>query len=311
MARLSLVVVRYVDMPLDATCTINFLAIQGTWPFLSALSLMYVNKPNEVADDLESFLYVLLWMAGRFHEHIDSNLASDDTPKMSTAALSARNQANGNLADFVSRFFLEEVALQDGRMGGGTDKHRYITSEELPVKLNRSDDGSESPLASLVSELYGLVRQHYRALNLSDLERFRVSRAGSRRHLQGEKTVVQGPRVIAPELAALRLKARLQSAQPSSSPATNTGSTSIAKAAARVLDSHDEFVLAFAKFTDPDIKWRLDASEKTVDQFLGLGRTELALPIRDASSTSSSTHVPVLQPQGNKPRRSSRFSSGD
>ena len=247
-------------------------------------------------------------MALRFHEHIDSALASDDSPDISREVLSARNQTNANLADFVSRFFLEEVVLQGDRMGGGTDKHRYITGEDLPVQLNRCDDGSESPLATLISELYGLVRQHYRALYLPDLEKFRVSRAGSGRHLRGESTVVQNHRVITPKLAALR--ARLQD-RPSSSSATAASSTSVADTAARVLDSHEEFVLAFARFTDLGIKWRLGASEKTVDQFLGLGRKELALPTRRSKSTSSSTHVPVLQPQGAKLRRSSRFSGGD
>ena len=301
--------VRYAGVPLSVACTINFLVNQGTWPFLSALSLIYVNKSNELADDLESFLYVLLWMASRFHEHIYSSLALDDSPQMDPAVLSARNRANTNLADFVSRFFLEEVALQGGRLGGGTEKHRYIMGEDLPVKLNRCDDGSESPLATLISDLYGLVRQHYRAFNPSDLERFRVPLAGSGRQLRGESTAVQDHTVITPKLAALR--ARLQSRQPPSSSATAASSASVAKAATKVLDNHDEFVLAFTRFVDSGIKWRLSASEKTVDQFLGLGRQALALPISRGSRSSSSTHVPVLQPQGEKPRRSSRFSGGD
>ena len=50
MTQLSLVAVRYVIMPLDVSRrAIKFSVVQGTWPFLSASSLKYVNKPNDNA----------------------------------------------------------------------------------------------------------------------------------------------------------------------------------------------------------------------------------------------------------------------
>ena len=49
-------------------------AVQGTWPYMSAHLLKYAKKPNELADDLESFVYVFTEHVLRFHFHDLSTL---------------------------------------------------------------------------------------------------------------------------------------------------------------------------------------------------------------------------------------------
>ena len=130
----------------------------------------------ELADDLESFLYLLLWMAARFHVH---GLSIEETrqPGVNLEDLRRYNQMNEALAQEVSRFFFEEVKLEDDLVGGGSAKRSAIDAGQSPIKLSPSSDGTASPLAVLIEEVYAIVQEHHQAIDVSSLEPYSVHRA--------------------------------------------------------------------------------------------------------------------------------------
>ena len=141
---------------------------------MSTLCLQYPKKPQEVADDLESVVYILVRMALRFHRHNRS--VEYPSGCQSPDVIQKINSANGQLCLHVSAFFDEEVECEDGYWLGGATKRDYLQSPQLPVELLPGPDGEETPLSALLNVLYALLRQHYGAVNYSDLERFMVSK---------------------------------------------------------------------------------------------------------------------------------------
>lgn len=116
-------------------------------------------------------------MALRFHRHeLSENYAKDSCP------ISRRemNQANTTLAKHVNNFFWESDECQDGYWAGGKNKLLYITNGDatwlLPVALKPGPDGNPTPLATLIEDLYALLREHYRAINYKDLEHLKVAK---------------------------------------------------------------------------------------------------------------------------------------
>lgn len=104
---------------------------------MSALALKYPRKPWEVADDIEAFVHILVYMALRFHHHTMTK------PKkfpvgISSDALRVQNGTNRSLATRVFSFFWEEEDCEDGYVSGGTTKHLFISNGTPPVQLSNT-----------------------------------------------------------------------------------------------------------------------------------------------------------------------------
>lgn len=141
---------------------------------MSTLCLLYPKKPQELADDLESFIYILVRMALRFHKHEKS--LDYDSENRSPDDIRKANATNEELATWVSSFFDAQTECEDGYWSGGSSKKDWLESTMLPVKLVAGSDGKETLLAGLLRSLYGLLRQHYGAINYADIERFKVKK---------------------------------------------------------------------------------------------------------------------------------------
>ncbi|EKM52418.1 uncharacterized protein PHACADRAFT_198473 [Phanerochaete carnosa HHB-10118-sp] len=146
--------------------------ISGTWPFKSAMALGYPLKPPEVADDLESFIYVILFMAFRFHLH---DLSPQDVRV--TDSLQAQREANAkndNLATTIHHFFYYEEKCQGGYYRGGQMKKFAIVSGTLPIQLAPNKDGSPMLLTVFLQRAYDILQRHYCMTNLKKMEQFAV-----------------------------------------------------------------------------------------------------------------------------------------
>lgn len=135
---------------------------------MSSLSQMYPRKPWELADDLEAFVYIPLFMAFRFHHHHMTKVKT--FPVGCTGdAIRAINATNKPLAGRVFGLFWEEYDCEDGYVAGGDAKHDAIRLGEPPVKLSNPS----SLLSRLLAKLYTLLQEHYAAINYAGLEKFK------------------------------------------------------------------------------------------------------------------------------------------
>lgn len=246
--------------------------LKGTWPFMSALSLKYPKKPCELADDLESFVYVLLYMAFRFHRHKMTPEVPDGTTPEELANINGKNEKLGNI---VHSLFSENWACVDGYRGGGERKFVQIESKRVPLELAPNGEGP-TPLSSLLRRLYDLLNRHYAAQNYKDLEKYAAEPLFPVKqvppppeHVADDSPPVRKPRHIVHEddnidFDALRRKAEEQGKPVSISPSN----------ASNALDNHREIMEAFALvFKDEQREYRdLSCTEgdKLFDQFLGL-----------------------------------------
>ncbi|EKM57029.1 uncharacterized protein PHACADRAFT_142121 [Phanerochaete carnosa HHB-10118-sp] len=143
----------------------------GTWPFKSALSLMYPTKPAEVADDLESFIYIILLMAMRFHRH---ELASDASLDSTVEEQRLANSKNEPLAARFYDIFYEEIRCKNGYSKGGQTKHLYVKFGKPPIKLEEAEEGP-TLLERFLRMGWTLLRRHYKHVNFDDLAPYAVA----------------------------------------------------------------------------------------------------------------------------------------
>ncbi|GJE97884.1 hypothetical protein PsYK624_141060 [Phanerochaete sordida] len=147
-------------------------ARSGTWPFLSALCLRYPKKPQVLSDDLESFVYAILCLALRFHNH---DMTPAYPPGIDGDALREINKNNHGLMQHVARFFYQDRYCGGGYWSGGNFKMATIKlKEEMPVVLKNGPDGNPTILQRLIDELYALLREHYETLDYAELEKYKV-----------------------------------------------------------------------------------------------------------------------------------------
>ena len=122
---------------------------QGTWYYMSVHSSTYPGHPPSLADELESFLHVMIYLAVRF--------------------LRARSL---NVRDFVDSYF-EDFRLSDGRMTCGYLKQDVVQTGSLklgyapvrfvaaPPSLAGRDAQTEGEVRSEVSSpLNEIIRQY-------------------------------------------------------------------------------------------------------------------------------------------------------
>ncbi|KAH9943851.1 hypothetical protein B0H21DRAFT_864972 [Amylocystis lapponica] len=101
----------------------------GTWPFLSAMSLINKHKKIVLQDDLESFFHVLLYMAIKF---IPSNC--DD------------------IGSFIERFF-EAAIRHKGEYVCGSDKMNAMQNGRITVRISGAGYAMTVPLKFVESEV--------------------------------------------------------------------------------------------------------------------------------------------------------------
>lgn len=131
------------------------------------MSLLYPLKPSDLADDLEAFVYVVLYCALRWHKH-------GDTPFVkANASPDAKIIANNNNTAFarkIDALFYEDTLAVKGCYSAGETKLEKIMSGKPPIDLA----DQTSPLAILLGKLYDLLKKHYEGINFKALENKRL-----------------------------------------------------------------------------------------------------------------------------------------
>lgn len=153
---------------------------------MSAVSLMYPKKPQEVADDVESIVYILVYFALRFHSHQLSTRIPRGSPPHEVRKINGLNQ---NLSSLVHQFFWEEFPCEGGYWSGGDRKMVSIRNAQPPVKLKpvpqKDGESRESHLALLLKSLYRLLHTHYSAIKFADLAHFAVEQLQDSNSVRG------------------------------------------------------------------------------------------------------------------------------
>ena len=72
---------------------------------MSGIALQYPFKPNDLSDDLESFVHVICHNAVRFHRH--NMTRGEVTHTLDTESLKEINRGNEQLARWVSNMYYE------------------------------------------------------------------------------------------------------------------------------------------------------------------------------------------------------------
>ena len=252
---------------------------QGTWPFLSALALQYPKKPIELADDLESFVYVILYMALRWHRHKMSPPSSvEGLPEEELIKI---NGSNNLLAVRVYNLFCESWDREDGYEGGGDYKRIHIEIGKVPVERENGPDGQRTPLALLLDRLYKLLHIHYLSLDREALQKFSVKQLddGSEKRPLDSAEGLSSASAPSPEPPTWELEHAI-----TGNLYTELGDRADGVGITRpnpgafepVLNDHRRIVRAFAlAFIDEDGQDRpglrnYEKKDKFVDQFLGL-----------------------------------------
>jgi hypothetical protein len=254
---------------------------------MSALALRYARKPIELADDLESFVYVLVFMLLRFHPHNFSNVLLDERD-LPEAQVFERNCHNRLLVEnILYPVFFQNYDLEDGLIGGGDAKLEQIKQGAPRFRLT-----VETPLQTLVDDLYKILHEHYEALDGDKLQTFFVRRL----HQASEPAVVDTNSNPFELCLNLRWNSDLDTLfdnvrQSSSSPSLtksvcSTSSVQAKPPSMRVLDSHSAMLVAFKKAFDSE--WGQRAKTKTVDQFRGLPRLKAVASKKPSIGTSGS-----------------------
>lgn len=138
---------------------VSLMSRQGTWPFMSAKLLQLPKKPNELADDLESFIYVLCVMVLCYHDHTLSPTTIAGNVKEFTPEANGRN---AGLSKYLTDTFYSNIV--SGRYHFGGD-HKLFQIERGAPQFKATDER----LAKLISDLYKLLHEHYKAFPVEDL----------------------------------------------------------------------------------------------------------------------------------------------
>ena len=120
---------------------------QGTLPFRSAISLVCPMKPYQLSDDVESFIHVFYHLVARF----------------------AKTSLSENIGSWVNLFCEPAlfVEVDDGRrvQTGGKAKLFFMKNGFPLVEPEKNQT-----LEALTSELVSLSAEHYRSLDVPDLQ---------------------------------------------------------------------------------------------------------------------------------------------
>lgn len=226
------------------------IALQGTWAFQSARLLMDPLKLNELSDDLESFVHVVTWLALRFHKHQDTppQCLLPATPQ---DTLRAVNRTNSPLSSL--KWMMFDVDARQGKYFiGGHMKSLAIQGGSPQIRLAPTPDGDPTPLARLITVLYGLLQEHYRAIGAT-----------------GAGSSTPTPISRAPDTYEAGFVKVTTLDEPGLGESEVTSTPISVPPARRVLDDHRAILRAFKQAT-VDLKGKNTKDVKTADQFLGL-----------------------------------------
>ena len=137
---------------------------------MSAVLLQYPLKPNELADDLESFAHVLTLLSLRFHPH---TLTKHPANNVSSEASPNLNENNTDLASHVWHYYYYN-GQNDGLCTGGILKMDGNKAGRSPWQASAASelDYVSPTLVTLISELFELIREHYSSIDFNSLSRY-------------------------------------------------------------------------------------------------------------------------------------------
>lgn len=240
----------------------------------------------DLADDLESFVYVVLYMALRFHRH---NLSPQCTATVSERDLVRLNKSNNALAFTVYELFCEEREVGRYRIGGGHKLQNNLLSGHPPLLPFDLVD-SKSHLARLIDRLYAVLRRQYRSVDFDELQKYKPAEPPRPRPIESDAQRQRRNEIIRrPVAIGKRSLAALLARHSSDSEDDETPSKPPPRLSP-ILHRHLPMLEAFeSPFHDDDHLWRgvpKVKPDKFVDQFLGLhGRLDVC-PQPDSTSPS-------------------------
>ncbi|KAA1470542.1 hypothetical protein DENSPDRAFT_928930 [Dentipellis sp. KUC8613] len=136
----------------------------GTWMYMSAVLLQYPRKPQELSDDLESFVHILTIMALRFYFHSLSSWTFEEFENGSLYWKAPEDSTR--FGNFINDIYNEE-SIDHGYAIGGSYKMTRLCLGDPGVNWWNPD----SPLMSLLTKLYDLFSRRYLALDTGQYER--------------------------------------------------------------------------------------------------------------------------------------------
>ena len=227
---------------------------------MSANLLIYAKKRNEVADDLESVVYVISEGFLRFHPHSYS-LPSVGTSKQSEEIAGQSEEdvsqlgkhpvtpkrvptANARLTQYLSSTFYEAAPIQDGKyFVGGQGKLQQIREGQPSYQLLSNADGTND-LQEFLVELYGLLKRHYDAIAPEELSPYLVSDHPAHLPDDGLSSLLV-PAKIPDDYRALLSKPSNNTPPPVY---VNNPRKPVSSTSERVLDTHQAMLRTFLNF---------------------------------------------------------------
>ena len=133
--------------------------------------MRYPLKPPDIADDIESFIYVVLYMVMRFYRHhmslpLEYKLATEEVQKRAIRADPYK------LSDLVHSFFYAEEPGKRGFSKGGLMKFALAKSGIVPVMLLPNEDGSPSSLQTFLMKAFDMMKVQYDTFDYTHLGQY-------------------------------------------------------------------------------------------------------------------------------------------
>lgn len=167
---------------------------------MSAKLLQLPKKPNDLADDLESFIYVLCVMVLCYHDH---TLSPTDIAGDAKEFSPAGNTRNDALSKYLDETFYSNIVSGRYHSGGKSKLAQIAIGEPGFTPTNER-------LKTLIFNLYKLLHEHYKAFPVDDLRAKWGVVARAEQHVIADSEVILGDRF--PEVETY-LKRRPQPAQ--------------------------------------------------------------------------------------------------
>ncbi|KAI0090940.1 hypothetical protein BDY19DRAFT_886069 [Irpex rosettiformis] len=256
----------------------------GTWAFMSAVSLQYPLKPNELADDLEAFIHVVTYLSFQWHRHSLTRLEGD-------SVYSPKELVEANSSPGVGGLYI-----------GGVQKLKDNIAGIPPVALEAE---YVSPLLiQLVSDLYRLLKTHYSTIDFEELKT-KYSPSNKRHTAPLPRKRIKTKRRAEQQLPEDLHKSFLQDPIVGVAASTNTERDSLPTLLApqtphRVLDTHFHIMNAFEKAVASIQQLEEVQGDVIQDQFYGLGEIVVAGP-KGASGSKRKSQSSANN--GSKPKK--------
>ncbi|TFY60828.1 hypothetical protein EVG20_g7274, partial [Dentipellis fragilis] len=221
-------------------------ARSGTWDTMSAALLKFSRKPNQLSDDLESFVHIATLMGLRFHVH--------DMSEMTTinGKVTIDHKKLGEETRLAAHYkaVYSQSNLVQGMWEGGRQKFYRLRLEDPGVEFEYPED----PLQLLITKFYKLFGPLYNNL---DVKRYQTS-YGHVHKKAGPTNRIRNPADIG---IATEIWSDSVSAIPGPPPQSQTGTFGLEEL------EHSHFNHIWGFFGREDIEWPTD--DKTIDQLQG------------------------------------------